>query len=527
MFRVLISDKLGEAGLQRLAEASDATYDMRVGLSRPELLQLIPNYHALIVRSETQADAELLAAGTNLRVIGRAGMGVDNIDVRAATMRGIIVMNTPQANSVATAEHAMALMLAVSRHIAPAYASLKAGEWKRAAFVGVQLYRKTLGIIGFGRIGRLVAKRAQSFEMDVLAYDPFVSEEVGRELGVTLVDLDDLLAQSDYITLHTASTPETNGMINANTIAQMKDGVVIVNAARGKLIDEAALAQALQSGKVKAAALDVFSKEPPLNNPLIGLPNVLCMPHLGASTLEAQRDVATQIVDQVLDALRERDFRNAVNIPFPAGTGFAETRPYLELAEKMGVLQVAMAPAPIQRLELEVRGDGMEQLIRPVATALLKGILSRTLKQSVNFINAPVLAEENGIAISQNKGVGLPDYPNIISCRVHWEGGERVISGVLFGGGRPRIVQVDGYHLDANPAGVILIMQNKDVPGVIGQVGTILSAYEINIAEWRMGRQIPGQQALSFINLDSEPPTPVLQALEKIPAVTNLKLVVL
>jgi len=527
MFNILITDELGDAGLERLQAAQDAAYEMKTGLSKEDLLEIVPGYDALIVRSGTKVDADVLEAGEKLRVIGRAGIGVDNIDVRAATMGGIIVMNTPQANAIATAEQTMTLMLAVSRHTAQAHASLKAGEWRRSDFVGVQLYGKTLGIIGLGRIGRLVARRAQAFSMDVLAYDPYVSEEVGRELGVTIVDMDDLLAQSDYITLHTVLTPETEKMVNLETIGQMKDGVRIVNVARGKLIDEQALAQALESGKVAAAALDVYGHEPPLDSPLLGLSNVLHTPHLGASTLEAQRDVATQIVDQVLSALRGHDFRNALNMPFPAGPDFAASRPYMDLGEKMGILHSILAPAPIRRVEVEVRGETVSDLVRPVAAALLKGLLERSLSDPVNYINAPMLAEEHGISISQTTGVSSADYQNLISCRVHWDDGQRVLAGVLFGGSEPRIVQVNDYQLDANPKGAVLIMQNKDVPGVIGQVGTILAAYHVNIGEWRMGRETPGGQALSFINLDSEPPEAVLEALEKIPAVTNLKLLVL
>lgn len=528
MFRILVSDKLGEDGLARLDQTPDAAYDVKTGLSKAELLAVIPEYDALIVRSETKVDADVLAAGQKLKVVGRAGIGVDNIDVRAATMRGVIVMNTPQANSIATAEQTVALMLAASRHLVQSHNSLKAGEWQRSKFLGIQLYRKVLGVIGFGRIGRLVAQRAQGFGMDVLAYDPHVSEEIGRELGVTLVDLEDLLAQSDFITLHTVFLPETEKMINAAAISQMKDGVIIINAARGKLIDEAALAAALQQGKVRAAGLDVYSQEPPpADHPLIGLPNVVHTPHLAASTVEAQRDVATQIVDQVLDALRGTDFRNAVNMPFQAGPDFATMRPYMELAEKLGALHAGLAGGQIRRVEIEVRGEMVNRLIRPIAAALLKGLLANSLSEPVNYINAPILAEENGIATSQAKGVNPGDYPNMISCRVHWDSGERMLSGVLFGGSEPRIVQVDRYKLEAKPEGAVLVMQNRDVPGVIGQIGTILAAYGVNIGEWRMGRDTPGGEALSFINLDSEPIPPVLHALERISAVTQLKLVTL
>lgn len=528
MYRVLISDRLGEAGLQRLERAEDATCEYRPDLDRDALLSTIAGYDALIVRSGSLVDAELLEKGERLRVVGRAGHSVDNIDIRSATMRGIIVMNAPRANAVAIAEQTMALMLALSRHTVAAHASMQAGDWRRPAFVGVQLSQKTLGIIGFGHIGRLVARRAQAFGMEVLAYDPYVSEKVGRELGVLLVDLDDLLGQSDYVTLHTSVTPETRGMINAQTIAQMKEGARFINAARGALVDEAALANALKQGRLAGAAVDVYQSEPPHDSPLIGLQNVIHTPHLSASTVEAQRDVATQIVDQVLDALRGTDYRNTINMPFPSGQSFAEARPYMDLAEKMGLLQSSLAPATIRRIEVEVSGDTVDQLVRPVAAALLKGLLAQTLSQTVHLINAPLLAEEHGISISQTMGVASGDYPNLISCRVHWEGdGHRVLSGALFGGSQPRIVQVDHFQIDAKPQGAVLIMENEDVPGVIGQVGTILAAYNVNIGEWRMGREAPGGRALSFISLDSDVPQPVLEALAKISAVTNLKLVFL
>lgn len=525
MYKILVTDKLGEDGLRRLEDAPDATYDARIGLSRDELLSKIPAYDALIVRSGTKVDAGLLRAGTRLKVVGRAGIGVDNIDVHAATMRGIIVMNTPQANAIATAEQALTLMLAISRHTARAHASVRAGEWRRGDFVGQQLYRKLLGIVGFGRIGRLVAARAQAFGMEVQAYDPFVSEDVARELGVRLVDLDDLLAQSDYITLHTVMSSETEHIIDAEALAKMKPGAILINSARGKLVDEQALAEALKSNHLKAAAVDVYSKEPPVDNPLIGLPNVLHTPHLGASTVEAQRDVATQIVDQVLDALRGTDFRNTINMPFHAGPDFATTQPYMTLAEKLGILHAAMATGPIRRVELELRGEMADRLVRPVAAALLKGMLEKSLSDPINYINAPILAEEHGISISQTRGLNVADYPNLISCRVFWDDGQRLLAGVLFGGSQPRIVQVDNYFLDANPQGIVLILQNQDVPGVIGQIGTIMATFQVNIGEWRMGRHRPGGEALSFINLDQTPPAEALQAVAQVPAVTQVKLI--
>jgi len=527
MYRILVSDKLGQAGLDRLAAAEDAVYDLKTGLSKKELLEIIPEYDALIVRSGTKVDEDVLKAGKNLKVVGRAGMGVDNIDVRAATLAGIIVMNTPGANSVATAEQALALMLGVARHIAPAHASLAAGEWKRSAFTGTELMGKTLGIIGFGRVGRLVSQRAFAFGMHVLAYDPFVSEEIAAELNVTLVDLDDLLAQSDYITLHTALLDETEEMINAATISQMKDGVIIINAARGKLINDDDLAEALQSGKVAAAGIDVYRQEPPPpDNPLIGLPNVLHTPHLGASTQEAQFVVATQIVDQVLAALRGTDFLNTLNMPFRVGgRGFAEIRPFMDLAEKLGRLHKALAHGNISHVEVEVQGNTVSELVRAIAAGILKGIVDNEEDFPINYINAPVVAAEHGITITQTKGIQGVDYPNLISCRVEWDGGGRTLSGVLFGGSEPRIVQVDELQLDARPEGIVLITGNLDIPGVIGRVGTLMAKHEVNIGEWRLGRDKPGGQAISFINLDSEPPQEVLDELETIDGVTGVNLV--
>lgn len=313
MFKILISDKLGQAGLDCLDKMSDVTYDVKTGLSKDELIATIPTYDALIIRSGTRPDADIIAAGSNLKIIGRAGIGVDNVDLAAATTHGVKVMNTPRANSVTTAEQTMALMLAVCRHTAPAHNSVAAGEWARSTYVGTELAEKTLGVIGFGYIGRLVARRAKAFGMTIIAYDPYVSSEVAAEMGATLLSLPELLAQANIITLHTIVTPETTNMINADTIAQMKDGVRIINVARGRLIEEQALADALQSGKVAAAALDVYQQEPPVGSPLIGLPTVLHTPHLGASSKEAQTRVAVEIVEQVVDGLRGTDFRNVVN----------------------------------------------------------------------------------------------------------------------------------------------------------------------------------------------------------------------
>ena len=526
MYRILVSDKLGAAALEKLKEYPDIAVDVKTGLAKEQLLEIIPEYDGLIVRSGTQVTADVLAAAKKLRVVGRAGVGVDNIDVKAASLYGIVVMNTPGANSMATAELAMALMLAVSRNIPQAHASLKAGEWRRSDFVGGQLYRKVLGIIGFGRVGKLVAERAKSFGMDILVYDPAILEETAREMGVLLVELDDLLAKADYITLHAALVPATNKLINAETIGQMKNGAILINAARGKLVDEQALADALTSGKLAAAAIDVYSTEPPAaDNPLIGLPNVIHIPHLGASTREAERDVGIQIVGQVVSALRGTDFSYAVNMPFELEGDFASIKPYLDLAETLGRLHTGLADKPIQRVEIEVHGDVVGGLVRAIGAGLLKGILASSSPVPVNYINAPTLANERGISTTQALGLNNLDYPNLVSCRAIWDGGRRLLAGVLFGGSEPRIVQIDEYRLEARPEGIVLIMQNQDVPGVIGQVGTLLANHGVNIGEWRLGRIHPGGEALSFINLDSEPSDAVLSELAQIKAVTHAKVV--
>ena len=524
MFRILVTDDIGAHGIELLTAADDVACDVETQLSAGELLDIIDGYQALIVRSATTVDENVLAAATELKVVGRAGMGVDNIDITRATQQGVIVMNTPSANSVATAEQTMALMLAASRHTAPAHASVAEGRWDRTTFRGTELSGKTLGVVGFGRIGRLVAARAKAFDMELVAYDPFVSEEIAQDTGVTLVNLDELYSVADYITLHVPSSPQTDNLISAESIEAMKPGVVIINAARGTLVDEEALAQALGSGRVAAAGIDVYRTEPPVDNPLIGLPNVVHTPHLGASTAEAQRDVSAQISEQVLDALRGKNIRNAVNLPFDAGPDFAAAMPYMALAEKLGILQFHMAPAPIRKVELEVEGEVVEALTRPIAAGLLAGVLKGHLAGDVNYVNAPVLAEQYGISVSQAKGVAAADYTNLISCRVHWEDDSRVMAGVLFGGTEPRLVQVSDYHLDVDPSGLLLIMLNKDVPGVIGAVGSTLGRFGINIGEWRLGRSEPGDEAMSFINLDAEPDPEALELLRAEPAIEKLLL---
>lgn len=533
MHRILVSDKLGNAGLELLDAADDVTYDVRTDLSPEGLVEAIAEYDGLIIRSGTTVTDEVLAAGTNLKVVGRAGVGIDNVDVRAATRHGIVVLNTPAANTIATAEHAMALMLAAARNLALAHTALTDGRWERSNYTGIELRGKTLGVLGFGRIGRAVAERAQAFGMRIAAYDPFVSESVARDAGVELLDLDDLLATSDFLTLHMALTAETDALMNDETLAKVKPGAILINAARGGLVDETAIAKALDEGNLRAFATDVYSSEPPpADHPLVSHPAVTHTPHLGASTVEAQRDVALQVVEQVLAALRGDPVSGSINVASTGGSDGEIIAPFVSLAEKIGKLQMAMADGPIASVEIEVQAPNADEIIRPAAAGLLKGLLDSVVAGRVNFVNAPLLAEERGIKISRSVSVGDGDYQNMLSCRVRWANEEeseadeeRTVSGAVFGHTHPRIVQISSYAFEADPNGTVLLMLNNDVPGVIGEVGTVLGQHEVNIAEWRLGRDSDRQEALSFINLDSEPSNDAIAALQLLPAVTKTTIV--
>jgi D-3-phosphoglycerate dehydrogenase len=524
MYKILITDELSAEALDLLKNAADIEMDIVRRPAVERLRQIIPDYDALIIRSSVQVDAALLENASRLKAIGRAGVGLDNVDIDAASLRGVIVMNTPGANTIATAEHTMAMMLALCRHVPQAHHSLRNGEWARSRFLGVQLAGKTLGIVGLGRIGARVAQRAQAFGMTVIAFDPYISDEVARELKVTLADLDELLAKADFITLHAALTSSTQGLIDARAIGLMKPGVRLVNCARGALVDETALAQALLSGQIAGAALDVFADEPlPENSPLRTLDNVVLTPHLAASTVEAQRDVGTQIVDQVLAALRGEEYRNAVNMPIVDVGIFRELRPFLLLAEKLGSLQMQLCQGRITRVEVEFQGEDVAQHGRTLSVALLKGLLDPISDTPANYISAPHLARQRGITVSETRGLVTSPYANLISCRVFSDEGERVVAGSLLGRELPRVVQIDSFRMDARPEGHILMMESLDVPGVIGRVGTILGAHHINIAEWRLGRTAPGDLALSFINLDASAPPDLLTQLEQLDGVVCVR----
>src|SRR5512135_329634 len=531
MHKILITDDIGPAGLALLDAANDVQYTV-MKLPPPEkLIEVIGEYDGIITRSGTAMTADVFAAAKKLRVSGRAGVGMDNVDIDAATLRGVLVMNTPEANTLAATELTMTVMLALCRNLPGANGSIKRGEWTRSKFIGTQLNAKTLGVIGLGRIGSRVATRCQSFGMKVIADDPYISEEVAERIHVHLVsDLDELLTQADIITVHTPLTDETRGMIGATEMAKMKDGVRLINCARGGIYEEQALVDALASGKVAGAAIDVYSSEPPKSNvlqQLLAFDNVVATPHIGANTLEAQRDVAVQIVQQVIDALRGTNFHNVVNLPFAEGVDYRSLAPYMTLAEKIGSLHMQLIRGRIGRVEVEFRGEEVEQHVKPLTVALLKGMLAPILKEAVNYVNAPHLAEERGIAVAQTRHPAAEDYSNVILCRVISTKETRLVGGALFLHTQPRIVLLDDFRIDALPHGPALILANRDVPGVIGKVGTLLGAHNINIAEWQMGRSGPGGEAVSFINIDSPVSDEALRELRALPTIVDVRQVTL
>lgn len=513
-YRVLATDDLSTDAVDLLNAHQDFEFDVHKGLSQDELEALITDYDGLIIRSSVRVTDRVIEAGKRLVVIGRAGAGVDNVDLQAASERGIVVMNTPGANTVATAEHTMALLLALCRNVPQAAASLRRGEWERKRFKGIELRSKTIGIIGLGRVGQRVARRCRAFGMDVISYDPYLSGERAELLKVDQVALDELFERSDFITLHAALTPDTRNLIGSEALAATKPGVRIINAARGGLIDEEALVEALADGRVAGAALDVLVDEPPEpSNPLLHMNNVVVTPHLAASTSEAQREVGIQIVGQVIDALEGTDFRNAVNMPIVDGRIFEELRSYLGMAERVGSLQTQLAEGAITKVEVAIEGEDLDEHITPISVAILKGMLEPFVTETVNYVNAQHVAKERGIAVSQVSGLQRMDYPNIISCRVEWSGGHRTVVATLFSHNEPRIVEVDGYRVDVVPEGTILVTVSHDEPGFIGKVGTALGGLGVNIATWKTGRSGPGGRALSFISVDSDVPETALRSL--------------
>ena len=525
MARVLVSDPIAQEGIDILKRSADV--DVKIGLAKEELISIIGDYDGLAVRSETKVTSEVLAAAKNLKIIGRAGVGVDNIDVPDATKRGIVVVNSPGGNTIAAAELTMALLLAMARNIPAATASLKAGEWKRSKYVGVELYKKTLGVIGFGKIGREVAKRALAFEMEILAHDPFLSADAASRVGARVVDLDELIKASDFITLHLPKNAQTSKLISDAQFAAMKEGVRLINCARGGIIDEDALVRAVESGKVAGAAIDVFEMEPASpDNPLLKLENIVTTPHLGASTEEAQVNVAIDVAEQIVDVLGGQPPRSAVNMPALSVDQLALLTPYLKLAQAMGTLAVSTTDGRGEAVEITYYGDvshGGDT--GPITRAALVGFLQPVSPENVNYVNALLLAESRGINVEETRSTAHPEYTDLMTIRYKTDRQTREISGTVFGRGDIRITSIDGYAVDLVPQGRVIVSQHTDKPGVIGQVGALLGSHEVNIAGMYVGRKVQGKDAVMVLSVDNPVSTEVMQKLRELDALETVQLV--
>ncbi len=520
--KVLISDNISEKCVEILKNAGLAV-DVKVGLKSDELKSCIGDYHGLVIRSATKVTAEIIDAAENLKVIGRAGSGLDNVDRAAATKKGIVVMNTPGGNTITTAEHTIAHIMSLARLIPQANASMKAGKWEKKKFMGVELFNKTLGVIGIGNIGSQVAKRMQAFGMHVIAYDPFLNEEKAKTMGVEKVDLKELFKRSDVITLHTPLTAETKYLINRETLGIMKDGVRIINCARGGIINERDLYDALVSGKVAGAALDVFEKEPPEDNPLLTLDNVICTPHLGASTKEAQENVAIAVAEQIVDYLIHGTIRHAVNFPSIPADQVVRLQPYINLAERLGNFASQMFEGGASEITIEYQGDAARINAAPVTMAAIKGFLNPILLETVNFVNALVIAKERGIEVRETKSTDESDYQSLIALRVRARDKERYFAGTLFSRRDPRIVYVDAFKVEIVPEGELLFLYNNDRPGVIGNIGTLLGKNNINIARMHFGRESRGGMAISVVSIDSHASSSVIEEIKKLPNILSVK----
>jgi D-3-phosphoglycerate dehydrogenase / 2-oxoglutarate reductase len=520
MPKVLVSDPIDQVGIDIISQV--AHVDIKVGLPLEELIRIIPEYDALMIRSGTQVTKEIIEAGTNLKIIGRAGVGVDNVDVPAATRQGIVVVNSPEGNTIAAAEHALAMMLSLSRFVPDANVSVKDGKWDRKSFTGVEVYKKTLGVVGLGKIGSHVATVAKAMGMKILAYDPFISIERAEQLGCSLVELDLLFRESDFITLHIPKTPQTANLINAETLAKMKPNVRIINCARGGIIDENALAEALLSGKIAGAALDVFDSEPLKESPLKALgKNVILTPHLGASTAEAQVNVAIDVAEQIRDVLLGLSARSAVNIPGLYPDIMEKLKPYMSLAETLGALVGQIAGGRIDQLDVRLQGELATNQSQPLVIAALKGLLTPALRERVNYVNAGIEAKERGIKVIETRDPSTKDYYGSIHLSAHGTLGEHSVTGALLEGGEIRITNVDGFPINIPPAKYMLFTLHRDMPGIIGGLGTLLGNFNVNIASMQVGRKIVRGDAVMVLSLDDPLPDGVLAEITKLTGIRD------
>lgn len=519
--KVLIADKLSSQAID-VFKQKGVEADVKPGLSPEEQLKIIGDYDGLAVRSATKATAELIKAGKKLKVIGRAGIGVDNVDIPAATANGVVVMNTPFGNSVTTAEHAIAMMMALARQIGDANASTHAGKWEKNKFMGVEISGKTLGLIGAGNIGSIVADRAQGLKMKVIAYDPFLSKERATQMNVEKVELDELLKRADFITLHTPLTEGTKNILNKDSLAKCKKGVRIINCARGGLINEADLKAALESGQVAGVALDVFEVEPAKSNPLFGMENVVCTPHLGASTNEAQENVAVQVAEQMADYLTTGAVTNALNIPSMSAEDALKLKPYLTLVDQLGSFAGQLTETGLKKIEIEYDGKASLLNTKPLTAVLLKGLLS-PLIEGVNMVNAPVVAKERGIEVATTSHERAGDYSTLIRVTVTTEKRTRTVAGTLFAD-KPRIAEVNGIKLEAGLGERMIYVNNDDKPGFIGALGSMLGKSGINIAYFHLGRNEAGSEAVALVEVDQDISADLLAEIAKLPSVKQVKL---
>ena len=500
--KVLISDNLSELGVKIFRETPGIEVDVNIGLSPEELKGVIGQYHGLVIRSGTKVTADIIEAAHNLKVIGRAGIGLDNVDIPAASKRGIVVMNTPEGNTITTAEHTMAMMMALTRNIPQGTSSLKGGKWEKKKLQGRELYNKTLGLIGAGKIGRIVADRAKGMKMKVIVFDPYIKPETLEKLDLEPVSFEELLKRSDYITIHTPRTDETLNMVNKKTLAKIKKGTMLINCARGGIVNEDDLYEALESGHLGGAAFDVFATEPPGNIKLMSLPNFICTPHLGASTREAQDNVAVDVAEQIVAYLMHGTVKNAVNVPSIGPELMNILRPYAILAEKMGSLQTQLVDSGILEVQISYSGTVTEYDVTPLTTAMLKGLLTPILRDDVNFVNASYIAADRGIKVVESKSKTSEDFASLIMLKVKSMEGVNIVSGTIFGKTMPRILRINDFYLEAIPEGHILLIQNEDIPGVIGSIGTTLGKHKVNIGRMHVGQERAKKQNVVLLTTD-------------------------
>ncbi len=524
MFKVLISDPISDMGIQKLYDADDVTVEKKTGLSEDELVAIIGDYDAMLVRSQTKVTPRIMEAAKNLKAIGRAGVGVDNIDLNAATERGIVVINAPDGNTISTCEHTFAMMMAVARNIPQSYKKTVGGEWDRKAFVGVELRNKVLGVIGMGRIGSEVAKRAKAFGMDVVGYDPFLTEDRAEKLGIKLGTVDEVSAQADFITVHTPLTNETRGILSKPQFELMKQGVRIINCARGGIIDEGALVEAIDQGIVAGAAFDVFVSEPPAaDHPFLNNPKIIVTPHLGASTVEAQENVAIDVSEEMLHILRDEPFKNAVNMPPVAPNVLNKLQPYFELGDKMGQFLAQMVDGAIGEITINFSGELAEVDTSPLARYIVKGVLSPYLGSEVNIVNSMHLAKSRDVKIERQKSSTTKGFTNLISLTLKTDKEEKSIAGTLLNGYGARIVQVDQYPVDIAPAGNILLISHTDMPGIVGRLGTLLGTNDVNIATMQVGRKVIGGSAIMVLTIDKPADKAVIDDIAAVDGLTSVK----